>query len=376
MVVKYGKDAMFSMIMKTSFEYFRSLSYLNSLQRFFGSSSSKKPDYLPPVDNIEKVSDRVYRILGQNPGYHTLQGTNTYLITGLHTNGEHVLLDAGESGAASDKYCSVLFNEVFPVTQTKRLSMILLTHGHFDHVGGVVRILKELKKREMLPLPLIYKRNLINGKYSLANKGFDLINIEDSQIFKIDSETTLHALATPGHTDDHISFLLPEDHAIFTGDCVLGCGTTVFDDLFEYMNSLFKLKNLISESLLDEETAIRQIYPGHGPIIKDGALEKIDEYIIHRMKREKEILSVMKQAEVKYPNQEANQWISSLSMVQLVYGKLPSGVIYSAQSNLLHHLTKLQKEGKVITKFPDLWKLSVENPLIASDIRDDNKKDN
>lgn len=352
----YGKDETMSYLTRTSFNYIKSLSFL---QRYIGKP--KKPSYLPDIDNVEKVSDRVYRVLGQNPGYHTLQGTNTYLVTGVKTD-EHVLIDTGEA-LTSTEYVKVLFDQVFPAANTKRLSMILLSHGHYDHLGGVAAILKELKNRQMLPLPLIYKRNLMYGKYPA--KGFDCINIEDNQIFQVDDQTTIQAISAPGHTDDHMCFLLREDRALFTGDCILGCGSSVFDDLHEYMKTLHKLKHLVLESKAEDElTGIDKLYPGHGPILYEKGIDKIIEYIEHRLQREKEIVTVLaklkkddhrKQEEMR--TQEKHQWITSLSLVPKVYGKLPTGVLLSAQSNLVHHLEKLEKDGVVENKFPDLWKL-------------------
>jgi glyoxylase-like metal-dependent hydrolase (beta-lactamase superfamily II) len=83
---------------------------------------------------------------------------------------------------------------------------------------------------------------------------------------------TLVAIATPGHTSDHTSFYFPEKGILFSGDCILGRGTTHFESLSAYMESLEKLKRIRP----------RKIYPGHGPVVEEG-VQKIEEYIQHRL---------------------------------------------------------------------------------------------
>lgn len=300
-------------------------------------SDNKTPLGLPNVDKIEIVSNKCTRILGLNPSSHTLQGTNTYLIG---TGDSKILIDTGESNTA-EKYVKLLFDEVFPKTNTKNISMILLSHGHYDHQGGVNLILKEISKRG-LTIPKVYKRIVLNGDFP-ANNGFECLPIEDGQVFKADKSCSIKSVFTPGHCDDHVAFLFKEDKALISGDCILGCGTTVFDDLSSYMNTLHNLK----EILLKEN--ITSIYPGHGPVIRNSSIEKIDEYILHRNKRENAIHAILLE---KYKN---NKWISSWDLVHLVYGKIPFTVKISAQYNLTNHLKKLENEKKVYNKFPDLW---------------------
>ena len=86
----------------------------------------KCPKGVPALDVCEKVSDRCYRVLGLNPGSHTLQGTNTWLVG---SGPVKILVDTGEDISA-DAYVSMLFNKAFPASGTQSLSHILLTHGH------------------------------------------------------------------------------------------------------------------------------------------------------------------------------------------------------------------------------------------------------
>lgn len=121
------------------------------------------------------------------------------------------------------------------------------------------RICAELKCK-----PVVYKREFEDDCQVYTE-------IRDGQLFHVEG-ATLKAVATPGHTSDHTSFYLKEENALFSGDCILGQGSTVFDSLKDYMESLQKLKSL----------APKKIYPGHGPVVENG-VEKIDEYIAHRM---------------------------------------------------------------------------------------------
>lgn len=338
-------SGLFSELAHFSYGLLRSSMQLNFLNVLFGHRKQAPNPELPHVDVIEKVSENVHRILGHNPGLHTLQGTNIYLITGTKTN-EHVLLDTGE-GWSSNEFLKVLFDEVFPQTNTKRLKMIILTHGHHDHQGGVLPLLEMLRDKGMLPLPVIYKRRLEHEQYPA--RGFECMHIQDNQVFTIDEHASLQAVYTPGHTDDHVAFILREDGAVFTGDCVLGCGTSVFDDLHDYLLSLEKIRQLIISEDDPSSLSISKIYPGHGPVIRENALGKIEEYIRHRLQREHNLIECL----TKIPDA---QWISSFDLVPLVYGALNPMIVLSAQSNLRHHLSKLLKEENVEYQWPDLWR--------------------
>src|SRR5207253_3949750 len=96
----------------------------------------------------------------------------------------------------------------------------------------------------------------------------------------------LVAILTPGHAADHCCFLLATDRAMFTGDHVLGRGTTVVEwpggDMAAYLASLQRLLDLNLERL----------YPGHGPLVPDAA-GTVREYIAHRLLREQQVLEAL-----------------------------------------------------------------------------------
>lgn len=105
--------------------------------------------------------------------------------------------------------------------------------------------------------------------------------LKDNQVFKVDDDTHIRVVYTPGHAKDHCAFYLEEENTVFTGDCILGHGTVTFEDLTEYMKGLQRVKELSPDRL----------FPGHGPVV-ENAEEKIDEYFAIRMAKEKQILGI------------------------------------------------------------------------------------
>lgn len=109
------------------------------------------------------------------------------------------------------------------------------------------------------------------------------VDIDDSDENNNNNTTTLHVLFTPGHAADHCCFWLEEENGLFTADCVLGHGSVVFNDLYNYMASLKKL----------EQLAPTKLYPGHGVVVENG-LSRIRQYIKYREERESQIVDLMR----------------------------------------------------------------------------------
>jgi len=263
------------------------------------------------LPDVDVWSERVTVALGQNPGVFTGPGTNTYLVG---TGRRRLLLDPGEG---RPDYLPVL-ERALERAGCEGIEAIVLTHGHPDHMGGVRSVLERFGDVPVWKQP----DPDFDSAYDL-----ELAPLADGSVVRTEG-ATLRALHTPGHAPDHLCFVLEEERALFSGDNVLGVGTTVIPlrsgDLSDYMASL--------ERMLAE--APRRIYPAHGPAIEDGS-GKIREYIAHRRTREAEILAALGDA----PR-------SVGELVAAVYAAYPASLHAAAAQSVGHHLRKLEREGR------------------------------
>lgn len=274
------------------------------------------------MPDIDVWSDRVVTVLGQNPGPFTGPGTNTYIVG---TSKRPLLLDTGQ-GIVS--YLPFLVRALDEHRSSHELGEIVLTHAHPDHLGGCEQVRSEfgrlgIKKR---PWPG-HDRGIEEDLESIGHG--DVVATEGA---------TLRAIHTPGHAEDHLCYWLEEERAVFTGDVVLGAGTTVIPehggDLLDYMSSL--------RALLALDPAV--IYPAHGPRI-DDASGKIREYIAHRELREQQVVDQLERGVADVAQ-----------MVKHIYADVPEFLHPAAATSLRSHLRKLEREGRVRRK-DDRWSL-------------------
>ncbi|KAF2835899.1 Metallo-hydrolase/oxidoreductase [Patellaria atrata CBS 101060] len=277
---------------------------------------------LVPLPEIERLSARVIRILGGNPGKFTLQGTNTYLVG---QGPRRLLIDTGEGQPVwRNALKSVLDSEKVSVSQA------ILTHWHQDHVQGVPDLLSLSSSTK------VFKNT--------PDEGWE--DIADGQKFTTEG-ATLRAFYCPGHTTDHMALILEEEDAMFTGDNVLGQGTAVFEDLTKYLDSLDHMSKEFSG----------RAYPGHGPVIEDGK-GKILEYIAHRKERENQVLDVLTQE-----NDSHAGW-TSMEIVKVIYKDYPENLWEPAQKGVEQILKKLLGEGKVVKDDEtERWALSKKSSI-------------
>uniref|UniRef100_A0A914V4L5 Beta-lactamase-like protein 2 homolog n=1 Tax=Plectus sambesii TaxID=2011161 RepID=A0A914V4L5_9BILA len=294
--------------------------------RLFGKMA--QPANLTPLEAQSKLSPLVYRVLGANPGPFTLQGTNTYLIG---SGAEKILIDTGEPNI--NEFTESL-KSALKALGDAHISSIVCTHWHGDHVGGVNDVIKKVVGRE-IPVHKLKRKEQADAHGPPSGYSF----VDDGHVFRT-TGATLKAVYTPGHTSDHMILVLEEENAILSGDCILGEGTSVFEDLHTYMQSLAMLLNMNPS----------KIYPGHGPVIENPT-ERIQQYIDHRNEREEQIISFLS-------SRTADESVSSMDIVNGVYVGISAAVKLGAVGNVKHHLTKLLKEGRVSKVSSDQWRLA------------------
>ena len=139
----------------------------------------------------------------------------------------------------------------------------------------------------------------------------------------------VRAVATAGHSADHVAFWLPEAGALFTGDAIVGRGTSFIDppdgDLAAYLDSLDRMEAL----------GARTIHPGHGPVVLDAGA-KIREYRAHRADREAQVLEGLADGE-----RAVDELVAS------IYAGYPPEALPLAARSVTAHLLKLEAEGRV-----------------------------
>lgn len=264
------------------------------------------------MPNHANWSERVHTVLGQNPSLFAGPGTNSYLIG---TGARRILLDPGQGVL---DYLDVL-EAAMEEAGCQGLQEIVVTHGHVDHLGGVSSVMSRFGSVPVSKLPWAGTDD---------HYDFPVEPIGDGDVIETEG-ATLRGIHAPGHAPDHLCFVLEEERAIFSGDNVLGVGTTVIPhedgSLSDYMDSLHRL--------LEQEPG--RIYPAHGPLIEKGD-EKIREYIAHRLERDDQILRALEAGPATVPQ-----------IVAIVYTDVPRVLHAAAELSVSSHLLKLEAEGRV-----------------------------
>jgi glyoxylase-like metal-dependent hydrolase (beta-lactamase superfamily II) len=246
-----------------------------------------------------------------NPSPMTLTGTNSYVLD--CGDGTALVIDPGP---AIDRHVHRLIESAS--AQHLRIARIALTHGHPDHAlaapalaaatGATIYAHPRSRIARDADLPL-------EGDFAAG-------------------PLALHIMDAPGHTFDHVVFYLPAERALFTGDTILGEGTTVIAPpggaMRPYQHTL--------QRLADEYAGARTIYGGHGPVVDDPQT-KIADYIAHRAMRQEQILDALRKGAQTIPG-----------LVRKIYSPQPHALWAAMARQILAHLLALEEEGRVVAR--------------------------
>lgn len=271
-----------------------------------------------PYALLEQLEPGIARVLAHNPSAFTYTGTQTYLVG----TGEVAVIDPGPD---MPEHLDALIGAIGGRT----VAAICCTHTHRDHspaarplaaatgapiIGCAALALETAGPRADAAFDRDYRPDRVLG---------------DGEAVEVDGRR-LVAVATPGHTSNHLCFADEASGAMFTGDHVMGWSTTVVfppdGDMAAYMASLAKL----------QQRDDRIYYPAHGPPVTNPR-QHVRSFIGHRKQRERQILSLL---------EAGGRTIEEI--VAAAYPGLDPRLVVAAGGSVLAHLLDLEARGLVV----------------------------
>jgi len=271
-----------------------------------------------PVGNAEALEPLVRRVLAANPSAFTYTGTQSYLVGG---DAGLAVIDPGPDEA---DHLTALLGAIGAAP----VLAIACTHTHRDHSPAAAELARQTGA------PIVGCATLVLDDHGpRADAAFDTTYRPDRVLTDGEAITgpgwTLRAVATPGHTSNHLCFALEETGALFTGDHVMGWSTTVVappdGDMAAYMASLEKL----------HAREDRVYYPAHGPQV-DKPRQLVRGMIGHRRQRERQILRLL-----------GERPMAIGAMVPRMYKGVAEALWPAAGRSVLAHLIDLERRGMV-----------------------------
>lgn len=261
----------------------------------------------PAYGQVRPVTPYASVLLAPNPNVMTLHGTNTWLV-GAPEAAERVVIDPGPAEAEHLRLAA----------ERGRVSLVLLTHHHPDHTEGVADFV------ELTGAPVrAWDRALC----------VDAEPFGDGEIIEA-AGVSLKVIATAGHTADSVCFAVDDEEnpAVFTGDSVLGQGTTVVAHPDGHLGSYLSALRLLAD--LPPGTAG---LPGHGPELPDLAAAAAG-YLDHREKRLAQIRAVIA---------ERGPQVTAREVVEVVYAAVDRSAWPAAESTVLAQLAYLREQNEL-----------------------------
>jgi glyoxylase-like metal-dependent hydrolase (beta-lactamase superfamily II) len=242
----------------------------------------------------------------------------------IYTSQELIVIDPGSPYEDEQQALATCVDEL--IAEGRIVREIVLTHMHPDHVGGVHALRTHLGDETRVAAHRLTAEPLAG---SVRVDRF----IEDGEMIQLEGapEIRLRAMHTPGHARGHLCFYGERTGTLISGDNIVGLGSVLIDppegNMRDYLNSLNLMRQLPNLSV---------IFGGHGPAI-GNPYEKIDEYISHRLERERNILNAVREG-AKTPKEIVNR----------VYTDVSPKAHSMAERAVLAHLEKLIEDGSVI----------------------------
>jgi glyoxylase-like metal-dependent hydrolase (beta-lactamase superfamily II) len=281
---------------------------------------------LPP-GKVEEIYPGVRRLLCNNPGPFTFKGTVSYIVGQRRV----AVIDPGPLDEAHIK-------ALLDVVRSETVTHIFVTHTHRDHSPAAARIKAATGAPTFGEGPHRAARELHFDEAPRLDASGDRefrpdITLADGDVVAGDG-WRIEAIATPGHTANHMAFALKDSEILFSGDHVMAWSTPVVAPpdgaMSDYMASLEKL-------LHRPETVY---FPGHGGAVRD-APPFVESYIRHRRGREQSILRRLAEREASIP-----------TLVNEIYVGLDPRLVKAAGLSVFAHLEDLVARGVIVTDGP------------------------
>jgi glyoxylase-like metal-dependent hydrolase (beta-lactamase superfamily II) len=272
-------------------------------------------------DRIDEPRLGIRRIMADNPGPFTFKGTISYVVG----HGKVAIIDPGPN---DPKHIDALLHSV----RNETVTHILVTHTHLDHSPATSAIKAATGATVYAEGPHRASRPLHEGDIIRpADREFRPdVAVVDGEIIAGDG-WSVEAVATPGHTANHLAFALRGTDVLFSGDHVMGWSSTIVappdGSMHDYVASLEKLAAR-SETLY---------FPGHGPAIKN-AVSFVPQLLAHRKAREHSIMERLARGKA-----------TIAEIVAASYGSLDERLVPAARMTVLAHLEDLVGRGLVTT---------------------------